>query len=253
MKQLVADGLASLINSGLTLLRNRSELSLTREEFRASRVCFSLFGEDLAVTRWLARFPFAPKIYVDAGCNEPVQNSNTLLLYKAGWRGVNIDMSPEHIASFNRLRPDDINVVAALGSEAQTMKIFSYGETPTATDRLGAEKFIDLKSIENEEPARTRLVTTTTLNMVLAQSPFEQISYLNIDCEGYDFEVLKGIDLDRYRPLVITIEARGDEVPPVTAYLNGMGYELKEILEITLLFVRRDVLDAACGSRIAPQ
>jgi hypothetical protein len=35
-------------------------------------------------------------------------------LYKAGWRGVNIDLQPERIARFNRLRPGDDNICAAI-------------------------------------------------------------------------------------------------------------------------------------------
>ena len=185
MKDLIGRSLASLTNFGLTLLRNRHNLRLSREELRASRISFSLFGEDLSVLRWVSRYPHIPKIYVDAGCNDPIVNSNTLLLHKAGWRGLNIDMAPEHISAFNALRPQDINVVAALGSTAKNMKLFSYGDIPTATDRLGPSTGSALKSVENEEPINTRVITTTTLNDVLGRSPFGAISYLNIDCEGY--------------------------------------------------------------------
>ena len=31
--------------------------------------------------------------YVDVGCHHPTRINNTYLLYKHGWRGVNIDMS----------------------------------------------------------------------------------------------------------------------------------------------------------------
>jgi hypothetical protein len=35
----------------------------------------------------------------------------------------------------------------------------------------------------------------------------ERIGYLNIDCEGHDLEVLKGFDLARYQPSIITRRA----------------------------------------------
>jgi FkbM family methyltransferase len=238
MKRVIENVAAAVTNFGLTALRNRQNLRLTRAEFRQSRISFSMFGEDLAVLRWLARFPTIPKVYVDAGCYEPIHNSNTLLLHKAGWRGLNVDMSPEHIAAFNASRPNDVNVAAALSSKVEELNAFGYGNTPTNTDRLGKAGQTYLKSRASEEPLRTWSVQTTTLDHILSETPFNQVSYLNIDCEGSDFDVLKGFDLRRRRPVVITIEAMKDEVEPVTSYLCEHGYSLEEILEITLLFVK---------------
>src|SRR5689334_2059395 len=156
-----ARAVAYTANKLLTVLRNYENLRLTREEFRQTKISFSSFGEDLAVIRWLYQFPNIPKIYVDAGCNDPIINSNTLLLHKHGWRGVNIDMSSEHIDAFNRLRPDDINVVAALGSSTKEMKLFGYGNSPTGHDRLGEMSAYNLPSLDGEVPVRERVVATT--------------------------------------------------------------------------------------------
>src|SRR4029079_13027303 len=90
-------------------------LKLSREEFRYSRISFSQFGEDLAVLRWLDEwFPNAKRVYLDAGAFHPIHCSNTLLLHKRGWWGVNVDMVAAKIDCFRDLRPDDFNVIAAL-------------------------------------------------------------------------------------------------------------------------------------------
>src|SRR5437879_5814386 len=112
MKLRISRAVASGINAGLTLLRNRENLNLTREEIRWSRISFSQFGEDLAVLRWAEKMTTLPRLYVDAGCFHPVKCSNTLLLNKKGWAGVNIDMDEQKIATFKALRPNDINIVA---------------------------------------------------------------------------------------------------------------------------------------------
>ena len=52
--------------------------------------------------------------YVDAGCYHPLHLSNTHLLYKRNWSGINIDLSEFSIALFNYLRPRDININAAI-------------------------------------------------------------------------------------------------------------------------------------------
>jgi hypothetical protein len=93
---------AGVANGGMTLLRDRVNVKLSREEVRFSKLSFSQFGEDLAVSRWLdEQFPDAPHIYVDAGAFHPIHFSNTLLLKKRGWWGINIDM----VASKIELRP----------------------------------------------------------------------------------------------------------------------------------------------------
>ena len=83
-------------------------------------------------------------------------------------------------------------------------------------------------------------IVTTTLNEVLELAPrvIKKIGYLNIDYEGLDLEVLKGLDLIRYAPTVITIEAHDDQVSQTMAYLQDRGYVRKEQLHFTHLYVR---------------
>ena len=45
---------ARIANYLVSLLRNRTDLSLSREEFRYSRISFSQFGDDLAILSWIA-------------------------------------------------------------------------------------------------------------------------------------------------------------------------------------------------------
>ena len=42
--------------------------------------------------------------YVDVGCQHPIKNNNTYLLYKKGWSGVNIDLDSVNIDLFNFFR-----------------------------------------------------------------------------------------------------------------------------------------------------
>ena len=58
--------------------------------------------------------------YVDAGCYHPLHLSNTYLLHKRGWEGINIDVSEYSIDLFNYLRPKDHNVNAAVTSYVYT-------------------------------------------------------------------------------------------------------------------------------------
>ena len=83
-------------------------------------------------------------------------------------------------------------------------------------------------------------IPVRTLNDILAPTPYRTIDYLNIDCEGHDYEALQSIDLDAYRPKIITIEALDEtSAAKLREYLISKGYALEEKLHFTLLFVRQ--------------
>ena len=69
----------------------------TPEDWQHLRFSFSQFGEDLVLLNYLKE-PHG--FYVDVGAHHPVQFSNTYLLHRRGWHGVNIDATEEAIARF---------------------------------------------------------------------------------------------------------------------------------------------------------
>jgi hypothetical protein len=229
--EIAAKIIARFTNRALSALRNHQDLALSREEIRYSRISFSQFGEDLALLRWLDEdLKPVPQVYVDAGCFHPIFFSNTLLLHKRGWRGVNIDASPQKIEHFKNLRPDDFNVVAVLSDSDRQVRFQDDGcLTDCVSEDVG------------------RITKATTINTVLDKTRWRnfQIGYLNIDCEGHDFSVLRGIDLAIYRPAMITIESFDPENSEIRPYLERHGYCLRETHFWTMLFVRED----ACTSR----
>ena len=79
----------------------------------------------------------------------------------------------------------------------------------------------------------------TTLTDVIEQSAFrgQHFHYLNVDCEGKDLSVLKGLDFSRYSPDLITVEALTKAAQAeLTAYLTDLGYELTDMVRLTLFF-----------------
>jgi FkbM family methyltransferase len=239
VKKLIANLLAKVTNWLLTRLKNGVPQNLAREEIRFAQITFAQFGEDIAVLRWVDRFKAIPRIYVDVGCYHPIHFSNTLLLHKRGWKGVNVDLDKSRITMFERLRPGDYNVLAAVSSSERELKIFEY--EGGLTDRLGEVHEENLESVIGQKPTGARLVKTRILNSILQSCPWPvgRIGYLNIDCEGHDLEVLKGLDLDRYRPAIISIEAFLEEERRVVLHhLISREYEHKETIYKTLLFVK---------------
>lgn len=191
---------------------------------RYLRLSFSQFGEDIGLTRWFQEhFHIQQGVYVDVGAYHPIHCSNTLLLHKRGWRGVNIDMNAAKIARFNELRPGDVNVHAAV------------------SDTTGKARSNHSGLVEEMIPDPDGDIPVRTLDDILATTHFQAIDYLNIDCEGHDLNALKSINLDQYQPKVITIEALGEEQSAaIRDYLNANDYHMKERFHYTSLFVKKN-------------
>jgi FkbM family methyltransferase len=244
MRQAVRTAATSLLaratNWALTKLRQGDDLALSCEEIRYARISFSQFGEDHSIVEFIEEDASIPPIYVDVGSYHPVHHSNTLLLHKRGWRGINIDLHADKIREFEALRPHDINLVAACSDGERDMLALEYGTM--VTDRLAPLNQPDLPSVLGTPPTGRTPIRTTTLDAVLGTHRIGLIGYLNIDCEGHDLEVLKGISLDRHAPVIIGVEASPAEVQGLDDYLERFGYFCRRVHYRTRLYVKRDRL-----------
>lgn len=138
-------------------------------------------------------------IYVDVGCHHPLINNNTYLLYKKGWRGINIDLDFNSIDMFNHFRPDDYNELKAVSNiRGFTKFYFFHNRAPknTISKKSGAGAKL-VKKIE-----------TDTLDNIIKKSkfPIKKIDFLSIDVEGNELNVLKGLNFKKYKPRVVVLE-----------------------------------------------
>jgi FkbM family methyltransferase len=188
--------------------------------------------------RLVEAFGLTSCVYVDAGAFHPIFGSNTLLLSKQGWRGINIDLASERVAEFKQHRPNDCNVVAGLSNTVAAVEIAHY-QIPS-TDRVVDPADPEKLSAVGGRPIRFSTATTTTLNEIIRDSPFsfEDIKYLNIDCEGYDLAVLRGLDFGRCRPRIVSVEAwNQDDRKAIEHFLSPYDYRVEVVIPPTLILV----------------
>ena len=69
---------------------------------------YSMDGEDIFIVEYFRKKNNG--FYIDVGCYHPIHRNNTFLLYKKGWKGMNIDIHNFSIELFKFLRPDDFNM-----------------------------------------------------------------------------------------------------------------------------------------------
>ncbi len=93
-----------------------------KEKIFFKRETYSQDKSDLEIKKF-----FSDKndgFFVDVGCFHPTRMNNTYLLYKKGWRGINIDLSQFSIDLFNYLRPEDINITSAVSDKIGDTKVY---------------------------------------------------------------------------------------------------------------------------------
>jgi hypothetical protein len=179
------------------------------EEIKHAQISFSQFGEDLVVYNLLKNKINNKGIYIDVGAFHPVIISTTHLLYKLGWRGINIDMDKYKIDGFRRYRKGDEFVTAAVSNEEKEMLQISYGKDNVLNRIVELDNKL-LESEYNDKPTDINECYTTTLNSIIEKSKFKDkdIDYLNIDCEGSDYNILSGLNFIKYKPFIISIEQK---------------------------------------------
>lgn len=168
---------------------------------------YSQLGEDVQIKHILKNDLKIDKgTYVDVGCNHPIIFSNTFRLYLEGWHGVTIDFNEQHIQSHKIERPKDFQIRAAVSDVKHEVQLFEF---ENSLIRTIDKDFYESHKKHHKVVSTDNTITTRTLNEILIELNIESIDLLCIDVEGHDFQVLKSIDLKKYRPKLIVIEMHG--------------------------------------------
>jgi FkbM family methyltransferase len=85
-----------------------------------------------------------------------------------------------------------------------------------------------------EAPEYTFSVPARTLTSVLNEAGVGDIDFLFLDVEGFEGQVLRGLDLNRYPPRIVLVEARTDDRRQ-RAIAEALGGRYEEIMRPTPL------------------
>ena len=189
-----------------------------KEKIFLKRKSYSQFEEDLFIKN---SFKDLQKgIYVDIGCYHPVKFSNTALLHNFGWKGYNIDINRASIDLFKIARPSDINLNYSLSDKAGDKVVFYAEHLFSAINSLSVK---NIKDFGVQNPIKLLVDTEIFHNLVK-----KKFNFLNIDCEGHDFEILKLIDLKFYEPDLICIEISKKNENNINNYMKNYHYSFIE-------------------------
>lgn len=87
--------------------------------------------------------------YVDVGAYDSIRFSNTNYFYQRGWRGINIEPSPDAIDRFMIERQGDVNLNLGISYVSGILEYYTFDEA--ALNTVDKER---VNSLENATPYR---------------------------------------------------------------------------------------------------
>ena len=172
------------------------------------------------------------KTFLEFGATDGIEFSNSYMLEnRLGWKGVLSEPSPQWHDSLKNNRKNTKIITQCIWSKSkETLDFFmsDAGVYSTINDFVDNDK--------NSMPANTKLrkktgkiisVKTISLNDVVKEY-FNNISpsYISVDTEGSEYEILKSFNFNSFRPKIITVEHNYTDIEiKVDNLMNDNNYK----------------------------
>lgn len=183
-------------------------------------------------------------VFVDVGAYDGEKFNNTLFFERfMGWRGLCIEPEPSAFAKLVARRKaicQQVCVADFVGEDEFTEAEVSIDERVLSrrTQYFDPPHLWRLQSLATS--TETHKVPVTTLSSLLDVHNLRNVDYCSIDTEGSEFNILSGLDFDKFSISMFTIENSNDNerIPNLMA---AKGYDCVAKLKQDYVFKRRDI------------
>lgn len=178
--------------------------------------------------------PHRDGFFIEAGANDGVKQSNSYYFAKSlGWKGILVEAIPELFQRCVINRPDSqvyhyalVDDVSRQNAEMHFADLMSTVDGALKEDQTShIEKGLKVQNLTKTWKVVVPTITLTTLleqHLVISKHKELKIDLFSLDVEGFELNVLKGLDLRRFRPRYILVECRN--VEEIDTYLSNHGY-----------------------------
>ena len=182
----------------------------------------SWYGEE-----WIIRDFFQDRrdgVFVDVGASHYQISSNTYYLeHELGWSGVAVETMRHLEADYVAHRPRT-RFLAFYASDRsdEDVTMYTYGEdyAASSSDRNWAVRFGDSAN----ETLKKVVTPSITLDLLLTRAGIKAFDFLSMDIELAEPRALAGLDIERFRPALVCIEAQVEVRQQIFDYFARHGY-----------------------------
>jgi len=206
-----------------------------------SRKSYSQQGEDIVLFHALRDvLKVNPPTYLDVGAAHPVRSNNTYLLYGTGGRGVLVEPNPMFAKLLREKRPLDTIVEAGIGVTDATAADYYEIQGAPMLNTFSAEQAASLQKT-GKVVERVVKMPLININRVIADHLGKTPDLVSTDIEGFDYAVLKSLDLKKSRPGVICAEGVGmfarDRLSDLATYLLSQDYVIRGGSTVNTIYI----------------
>lgn len=164
-------------------------------------------------------------VFCEVGGGDGITYSNSYLLENLGWKGLIVEPAKANLKKIAENRSCDVVRKAAYSVSDLNLKFVETKNLELST--LDKFKDSDTNASDRFSISGEYNVKTTSLTEIFGEFNFPTIfEYLSIDTEGSELEVLKGLNFDKFSPILITVEhnfTANREL--ILDYLSVLGYQ----------------------------
>ncbi len=163
-------------------------------------------------------------VFIEVGACDGIEQSNTMLLEKYfSWRGILIEPCSRLYPKLCSNRPYSRCFSCALGSFSED-NTYVWGDFDySLMSSVGGKRL--------NSPA-TVCVLMRSLQSILDEVGVHHIDLMSLDVEGYEYNILQGIDFNRVTFDYMLIEIYACDYQSICAFLNEKGYEMVECFSL---------------------
>lgn len=169
-------------------------------------ISYSQTGEDIIVEFLIDAKKIKNFTYLDIGANHPVRYNNTFKFYEKGYKGVCIEPDPSLFAKLSSTRKRDVCLNVGIGGKLSGNVDFYIMDNPVLNT------FSKDEAVQLEKNGHCKIKEVIQIPLMEVEDVIDEYfnriapTFINLDVEGLDEEILASFPFDKYRPSILCIE-----------------------------------------------